>query len=654
MRVETTTAAGLILIALAGCGAPPDTAPATPAAPSAPAAIAHRIPSGATLSDSRPDPNPIPEDALVVNQKPWDRDYEVGKFGGNLVTAAFADPKTFNWIVSNETSSSDIWKRMQSDLVHVNAESQDVELALAKKYEVAPDGKSMTLWLRKGILWSDGEPFDADDVVFTWNAIFDPDVRSPAADVLSVEGKPIAIAKIDAYTVRLDFPSTVAVPERLLSGVEMLPEHKLGASLKDHSFSSQWGVGMNPADFVTVGPFKLRSYEAQQKTVLERNPHFWKLDKEKHRLPYLDSITILSVPDFNSERLKYQNLETHCVKQVRQEDYADLKKMEAEKDWTVYNLGPSNAINFLWFNQNQASQVTVGEKSYMVFPGDVVKEQSRLVEGQERAKVLKGERKPFVDPVKLAWFRDKRFRVAVAHAINKDGIIRSVFYGLGVPLSTGISPGNKFWHNPSTKSYPYDLEVAKKLLQDAGYVDTDGDGIRESPKGHPIEFSLVTNKGNEAREKMATIIAEDLGRLGMRVNFKPIDFNSLITKLHSTFDYEGAVLSLVSDDVDPVDGLNTWKSSGFTHQWAPFQPSPSTDYEKHIDDLLVTVQTSQDQEARRKAFFEMQEVLAEEQPMNWILSVILPTSARNCVGNLRPAVLEHFSLHNAEFLYFKY
>lgn len=583
-----------------------------------------------------------------------DLGYEIGQFGGNLVISAFSDPKTFNFIVANETSSSDIYRRMLADLVHVNPKTQEAEPALAKDYVVAPDGRSMTMTLRRGLVWSDGEPFDADDVVFTWKAVFDPSVRSPVADALAIEGHPIEIEKVDAFTVKFVFPTTVAVPERLLSGIFILPEHVLGKQLASGDFSSAWGVGMNPAEFVTLGPFKLKEYQPGQKTVLARNDRYYKYDKAGNRLPYLDGITFLSVPDFNSERLKYQNLESHLIKQMRQEDYADLKKLEASKDFTVHDLGPSPAINFLWFNQNEASIATVDEKSYLVFPDGSVKESSRVVDGAEKAKVLKAPKKACVDPVKLAWFRDRQFRKAVSHAINREGIIRSVFYGLGVPLYSAISPGNKIWHNPDVVKHPYDMALAARMLDEGGYRDRDGNGVLEDAKGNEIRFTLITNKGNEAREKMATVIKEDLEKLGMRIDFRPIDFNNLITKISSTYDYEGGVLSLVGDDVDPVESMNVWKSSGFTHQWYPFQPKPSTEYEKKIDDLCSIVQTSQDQEERKRAWFETQAIIAEEQPMSFILSVILPTSARNCVGNYKPAVMEHFSLHNCDMLYFKY
>lgn len=651
----------LVLLVLAiACGAPPPgptpgvgeekgkegAGSATPAG--------GQVACGQKLSDTREDGNPMPEDALVIDQKPHDLDYELGKFGGNLVAPTFTDAKTFNWIVSNEQSTSDIVHRALADLVHVNRHTQEPELALAKKYEIAPDGRSMTVWLRKGILWSDGEPFDADDVVFTWNTLFDPAVRSPQADLLTIDGKPITIQKVDDHTVRLDFPTTVAVPDRLLDSIFIMPEHKLAASVKAGSFSAEWGVGMAPADFVTLGPFKLKQYEQGVKTVLERNPHYWKYDKSKRRLPYLDEITFLWVPDRNSERLRYENLESHVYNQVRHEDYADIKKLEAVKDWTVYDLGPSLSTQFFWFNQNAASGATVGDKSYMVFPGGEVREQSRVVEGEEKAKVLAAKPRPFVDPVKLAWFRDDRFRQAVSYALNREGIIRSVFFGLGEPLYASTSPGSKNWYNPDVKKYTYDIEKAKQLLDEAGYRDTDGDGIREDAGKHPIAFTLTTNTGNEQRQKIGNIVKEDLARIGFQVDFKPMDFNAFITKLSSTFDWDAAILSLGGGDVDPSGAANVLKSAGYTHMWYPFQPTPSTEQERRIDELMVTIQTSQDPAVRKKADGEIQAIMAEAQFMNYTLCHREIASVRNCVGNLRPAVMDHFTLHNQEMLYFKY
>ena len=643
----------IALLGLAGCGAPPAPAPEEPATPTPSAAAAKQVPSGATLSDHREDPHPIPEDALVVAAE-HDLDYEIGKFGGNLVIPSFTDAKTFNWIVSNEASSSYVMHRMLADLIHVNRYTQTVELALARAFQIAEDGLSMTVDLRRGLHWSDGEPFDADDVVFTFQAIFDETVRSAQADLLTIDGKRIAVEKVEPHQLRFTFPSTIAAPERLMDSIWILPEHKLGASLAAGEFSSQWGVGMDPADFVTMGPFRLKEYQVGVKTIMERNPHFWKLDAERQRLPYLNSITFLSVPDRNAERLKYENLECHVLNEVRQEDYATLKALEAEKDWTVHDLGPSLSTNFFWFNQNLASGATVDGRSYMVFPDGTVKDQSRIVEGAEKEKVLNAPLKPYVDPVKVAWFRDPEFRRAVSHAINRAGIIRAVFFGLGTPLHSSIGPGNKEWHNPDVPSYAYDLELARKMLSDAGYRDRDGDGVIEDESGNPIQFNLTTNKGNELREKMANIIKEDLEKLGMQVDFKPIEFNSFITKLSSTFDWEAAVLGLGGGDVDPASGVNVWKSSGYTHMWYPFQPTPSTDWEARVDELLLIVQTKRDHQTRKQAVFEIQQILGEQQPLNWTLCANLITTGRNCIGNFRPAVMDHFTLHNQEYLYFKY
>jgi peptide/nickel transport system substrate-binding protein len=125
-----------------------------------------------------------------------------GISGGNLVSALRSEPRTLNWTVASDSGTREVLGLLMADLIHINRQTQKTEPALAKTWTVSPDGLHWTLELRRGVRFSDGHGFDADDVVFTFQVIFDEKSRSTQRDMLTLDGKPITVRKLDAYRVR--------------------------------------------------------------------------------------------------------------------------------------------------------------------------------------------------------------------------------------------------------------------------------------------------------------------------------------------------------------------------------------------------------------------------------------------------------------------
>ena len=140
---------------------------------------------------------------------------------------------------------------------------------------------------------------------------------------------------------------------------------------------------------------------------------------------------------------------------------------------------------------------------------------------------------PYLAPEKLEWFRNKQFRQAVAHSIDKKTIIEDVQHGLGYPQWASISPAAGDFHNPNVREYEHDLDRSNEILDSIGWTDTDGDGIREDSDGNPIEFSLVTNSGNSVRAKIGAIVHQGLAAMGLKVDYELIDFGDLVSQAHN-------------------------------------------------------------------------------------------------------------------------
>jgi peptide/nickel transport system substrate-binding protein len=262
--------------------------------------------------------------------------------------------------------------------------------------------------------------------------------------------------------------------------------------------------------------------------------------------------------------------------------------------------------------------------------------------------------KPIVDPKKLKWFRNTKFRQAVSYAINRDAIIQSVYAGRAVPNYGFVTPANKKWYNPDIQQYAYDPNKALELLKEIGIEKRNGDSFLTDSYGNKIAFVFNTNVGNSAREKTVVLIAADLQKLGMDVTPQPVEFNTLIQKLDYSYDYDCILISLGGDSTDPSDSMNVIKSSGFTHEWFPQQKSPSTDWEARLDYLMDDLNSTLDFGQRKKDFDEVQLILSQQVPMVFTVTPKYYAAIRSTVGNVRCTPLTSYqATWNAEELYFE-
>jgi len=304
---------------------------------------------------------------------------------------------------------------------------------------------------------------------------------------------------------------------------------------------------------------------------------------------------------------------------MRGMDYPLLKPREKAKDFTVYDLGPDMGSSFITFNQNPGTNVKTG--------------------------------KPFVAPHKLVWFTDIRFRRAVAHAVDKKRIIDIVKNGLGYPQDSAESPAVGQFFCADVMTYPFDLDASRALLKDMGFTDQDRDGVLEDPQGHKLEFNLYTNADNGERVDVASIIRSDLERVGMKVNLQLVEFNTLVAKLTSTYDWDAIVLGLTGS-MDPHFGQNVWRSSGQLHLWNPQQKEPATDWEKKVDDIFDAAGQEFNEDKRKALYDQYQKIVAEELPVIYTALSARLTAVKNKFGNLKPAPFGGV-FHNLEEIYIK-
>ena len=239
-------------------------------------------------------------------------------------------------------------------------------------------------------------------------------------------------------------------------------------------------------------------------------------------------------------------------------------------------------------------------------------------------------------------------------AIDRQSIIKSVWFGEAVLNWSSSTPGNKIWYSPDITAPDYDPEGAKQALAGLGFRDRDGDGYLEDAKGNTISFTLKTNSDNVLRVKMANFIRDDLEKVGIKCILTPVDFNTLIVNLREDFEYECILLGLQSGvPPDPGMGQNVWKSSGLTHFWNIKQPKPETPAEARIDALIAQNVSTIDMDERQRTWHEIQQIMNDEAFFIWLPTLKAKIPIRNAFGNLQPTIIPHRIIWNIDRVYMK-
>jgi peptide/nickel transport system substrate-binding protein len=540
---------------------------------------------------------------------------EVGRHGGRLVVGQRSEPKTLNPVTATDAVSREVIGRLMADLITINKSSQQTEPALAKSWKMSADGRTFTLKLRKGIRFSDGHPFDADDVVFSFTVYLDEAVNSPQRDLLLIDGKPVVVTKLDQETVRFTLPRPYAAAERIFDGLAMLPKHILEKPYREGRFLQAWTLNTPVVEIAGLGPFRVKKYVAGQQIVLERNPYYWKTDRENHRLPYLDELVFLFVGSEDAQVMRFEAGETDIVNRLSTENYSLLSREQSRTNSQLMDLGPSLEYNFLVFNLNDLSTKKLD---------DITRKQ--------------------------AWFRELKFREAVSAAVDRDAIVRLVYGKRGTALWGNVGPGNKLWMNQALPHPQRSIETARQLLKSAGFSWSSAGQLLD-PSGKAVDFSIVTSSSNTQRMKIATLLQDDLAHLGMQVHVVPLDFRAMIDRVFQSFDYEAAIMGLGGGDADPNPEMNVWLSSGSSHLWNLGETKPATPWEREIDGLMQQQMITLDYQKRKRLYDRVQQLVAENLPFIFLATPNILVSAGAQVGNFHPAVLDHYTLWNADQLY---
>lgn len=542
----------------------------------------------------------------------------VGYFGGELIISTIGEgPKTFNPCNTKDSTSSSMAGLMYDGLVTTNPRTGEVEPQLAKSFTV--DGNDYLIHLRRGIQWTDGKPITADDVMYTYNDVVFKGLGNPSVmDAMKVDGKLPELVKIDDYTVKFTTPRPFAPFLRLLS-YPIVPKHyfKPYSDKGDSVFNAFLSPNTPPEEIISSGAFKLKEYVAAQRVVFERNPNYYKINLKDEKLPYLDKVVYMIVGDTNNEILKFEAKEIDVLG-LRGSNVARYKIKEPQSDYIIYNLGPDTGTLFLVLNLNNRKDKNC---------------------------------KPYVNPVKASWFANRDFRAAIDWAIDRKNMVQNIASGVAEPLFTAESL-NSIYLNKYIKGHPKDKSVAEESLKKAGFIKKNG--ILYDKNSNRVEFDLYTNAGVLEREALGVMIKQDLEDLGMKVNFKPLEFNSLVNKLTNTHDWDMAIMGLTGSPLEPHDGKNVWTSSGSLHMFNQRPQGYCIDdrlsWEKELDEIFREGALKLTFEERKPLYDRYQTIIYDQKPIIYLYSPIRITAIRKKFKNIYPTALSGL-IYNLDEIY---
>lgn len=469
--------------------------------------------------------------------------------GGTLVSGFTADITGVNELLDHSTALTDhVLFRM---FLHLLEEQPDFTEhpptfapQLAHSFDWSEDHRVLTFHLRDDVRWTDGEPVTADDVRWSWQAQTHPDVAWEASYFKDYISD---VEVVDPHTVRFHF--THVYPSQLIHANE-------GVILPSHVWSrlpfSEWrkSSGWFYDNLVSNGPFKLESWKPDQEIVLVRNEDYYEVDQG---VPYLDRAVFRIIPDQTSQIAQLRAGSLDFITNLPPDAADEIRRTRG----LVLNDYWSTGIIFItWNNENPL-------------------------------------------------FSDPEVRRALTMGLDRQGIVDGLW---GRYARTTTSPiVDAIWaHNDEIEPLPYDPEQARRLLTEAGWVDTDGDGIRERD-GRPFRFEILNHTGNRQREDAAIIAQRQLREIGIDARPRLLAFGSFVTTVPKG-QYEAAVEGVtMATDLDLQYLFHSNQiDEGFNH--ARYR-------NPEVDGLIEEANRQRELEEMAPYLMRIQEIIHRDQPI---------------------------------------
>ncbi len=535
-----------------------------------------------------------------------------------LVVPLDSDLKTFNPVLVQDAYSGIAIGYTLTGLISENPITNEVEPELAEKWEFQQDGKQLIFTMRPDLKWSDGQPLTVDDVLFTYQDIlFNEKIPSGSRDVLRI-GKLQTLPKVEKLDDRrisffLSEPFAPAL--RTIGGTGILPKHIFAATIKEDpndkdkklKFLETWNLSTPVNQLVASGAYIIQEYRPSERLIYKPNPYYWKKGK-----PYIEKFVMQIVESPDTALLRFRSGDLDMYR-LRGEDYQLLKRFEARDRYKIFNAGPSTGESFIMFNLNKGKNPKTNES--------------------------------FVEPIKSKWFNDVNFRRAIAHALNREAMITNLSRGLAQNQDSPISIPSPYFLSPEKglKVYDYQPEKSKEILLKAGYKYDQQQQLLDA-QGNLVRFTLLAPAGG--RVLLGAQIKNDLEKIGMKIDFNPVDFRIISDKLDNSKQWDATILGFTGG-AEPNSAINLWATDGDSHLFnkgpvgdeKPFIGREVADWEKKIHDLMISGAQELDETKRKAIYAEYQQLVQEQLPLIHLTIPLYLVAVRDRVDNVQTSAL---------------
>jgi peptide/nickel transport system substrate-binding protein len=513
--------------------------------------------------------------AVQVSGKPVTGDW--------LVLHSLSDPEQLNPLTSNDASSSEILNFIFESLLTREPQTLEFKPLIAEaRPEISKDKLSYTFKIRKDVHFQDGRPMTGEDVLFSVKAIKCPFVNAPFLRVYF--DSLIDAELVDPYTIRFVIKEPYFLNESVLGGILLLPRHyydpenllarvsvkqlsqdpaKLPGEVKKFGEQFNKNYSRNP---MGSGPYKFSMWKTGRELELVRDNNYWGNGKDGIDQAHLD-------------RLKFRIINNMDAALIRLKS-GSLDYMEALQP--IQTIRGTNSERFK--REFQKYEYYAPTYSYIGWNND--------------------------HPI----FRDKRVRKAMTYLTDRKQIVKAVLFGLGEVVDSHIYLFRPEY-DKSLKSYPFDPAKAIALLNEAGWKDSDGDGVLDKVidgKKMPLRFEIKVNSGNAVRKSVALVLLDELKKHGIAASVRELDWTIFLNDVKN-HNFDAVVLGWQMSTTEP-DAYQVWHSSQ-----AANKGSNAISYKNaRVDEILEQYRREFDPQKRIEMYKEFQEIISEEQPYTFL------------------------------------
>lgn len=522
-------------------------------------------------------------------------DYTTPVQGDWVISHQLSDPEGLNPIITNDASSSTVGKFIYETLLELDYATAELTPMLAEsRPEISDDHLTYKFALRKNIKFSDGHPLTAKDVVFSFKVVKNPLVVNAAAlrnyymDIKDVQAT-------DDYTVTVTMLKPYFLAEYFLGGLQILPKHILDpenltdkytvAETNDPDVAAKSEVMRAFAKWfespeknrekqylVGTGPYTFEEWRTSENIRLKRFDGYWNKGNNKYKTSYPNQIVFKVVNDRPAAVTALKNGDLDFMEYIPPALFTDIDTTTSQNIKTTSYLVPT----YMYIGWNQRRPV----------------------------------------------FGDKKTRQALSYLVDKTMLIKNVVRGFAIPTNSPVYFGRPEYDSTLNR-YDYSPEKAKQLLAEAGWKDSNGDGILDrTVNGKRLDFSFtfLLNAGNEMRENIALLLIEEFRKVGIQAQAQKIEWSVFLENLKSN-KFEAYIGAWVNDPT-PSDLYQIWHSTQIDNKGSNYAAFNNPRADKLIEDIRTEFD-----EAKRMAYYkELQQIIGDEQPYTFLWVLKYPTA----------------------------